>query len=112
MTKQQQILTAAAAITLLAIGGPAAATDNGKLAFDSEVKSCVAEVGNHANYNDAIRVLHTVVKVKRTRIGYVFTIDTSAFTYSDEIAVREYASYCVARGEETPVKFKIDEVSG
>ena len=112
MIKQQQILAATAAITLLTIGGPAAASDNGNLAYDSEVKSCVAEVGDHANYNDAIRVRHAVVKIKSTFIGYVFTIDTSVFTDSDEIAVREYASYCVARGNDKPVKFRIAEVSG
>ena len=118
MINRQQILITAAAITLLTIGGPTAASDNGKLAFDSEVQSCVAEIGNHANYNDASRVLHIVVKVKRRPgigprlgIGYVFTIDTSVFTDSDEIAVREYASYCVARGDETLVKFRIDEIS-
>ncbi len=113
MINRQQLLTAATAITLLTIGGPVAASDNGKLAYESEVRSCVAEVGKHANYNDATRVRHTVVKVKpRTGIGYVFTIDTSVFTDSDEIAVREYASYCVARGDQTPVKFKIEKVSG
>ncbi len=112
MTKQQQILTAAAAITLLAIGGPAAATDNGKLAYDSALKSCIAEVGDHANYDDANRVLHMVVKTKNTFVGYVLTIDTSVFTNSDAIAVREYASYCVAKGDDKPVKFRIEEVSG
>ncbi len=111
MIKQQQILTVAAAITLLTIGGPASATDNDKLAYDSEVKSCVVEVGEHANYNDATRVRHTVVITKNTRIGYVFRIGTLVFTDSDEIAVREYASYCVAKGEDKPVKFRIDEIS-
>ena len=94
------------------IGGPAAASDNANMAFDSEVKSCVAEVGEHANYNDAIRVRHAVVKIKNTLIGYVLTIDTSVFTNSDEIAVRKYASYCVAKGDDKPVKFRIDEISG
>lgn len=112
MTKQQQILTAAATITLLIFGGPAAASDNVKLAYASEVKTCVTEVGDHVNYKDATRVRHTVIKRKRTRIGYVFTIDTSIFTDSYEIAVREYASYCVARGDDKPLKFRIDEISG
>ncbi len=111
MIKQQQILAVAAAITLLTIGGPAAATDNDKLAYDGEVKSCVAEVGEHANYNDAIRVRHTVVKVRNTGIGYVFRIGTTVFTGSDEIAVREYASYCVAKGDDKLVKFRISEIS-
>ena len=119
MFDRQRILTAATAITLLVFGGNAAASDNDKLEYDSEVKSCVAEVANHANYIDATRVQHLVVKVKRQPgigprigIGYVFTINTSVFTDSDDIAVREYASYCVARGNDTLVKFRIDEVSG
>ena len=111
MIKQQQILTVAAAITLLAIGGPAAASDNGKLAYASEIYTCVAEIGDHANYDDATRALHTVVMTKKTLIGYVFTIDTSVYTESDDIAVREYASYCVARGDDRLVKFRIREIS-
>ena len=119
MFDRQRILTTATAITLLVFGGNAAASDNDKLEYDSEVKSCVAEVANHANYSDATRVQHLVVKVKRQPcigprigIGYVFTINTSVFTDSDENAVREYASYCVARGNDTLVNFRIDEVSG
>ena len=118
MINRHKLFTAATAITLLVFGGNAAASDNGKLAYDREIKSCVAEVGNHANYNDATRVQHLVVKVKRQPgigprigIGYVFTINTSVFTDSDEIAIREYASYCVARGDDKPVKFRIDEIS-
>lgn len=112
MISRPKILTAATAITLLVLGGTAAASDNGKLAYDSEVKSCIAEVGDRANYEDATRVQHTVIKRKRTRIGYVFTIATSVFTDSDDKATREYDSYCVARGDDTLVKFVIDEVSG
>ena len=111
MIKQQQILAVAAAITLLTIAGPAAASDNNKIAFEREVNSCIAEISDHANYNDATRVRHTVVKVKQTSIGYVFRIGTLVFTDSDEIAVREYASYCVARGDDKPVKFRIREIS-
>lgn len=111
MINRQQILTTAAAITLLTIGAPAAASDNGKLAYDNEVKSCVAEVGNYANYNDATRVQHTVVKIKNTFIGYVLTIDTDVFANSDEIAIREYASYCIAKGNDKPVKFRIRKIS-
>jgi len=111
MFKHQQLLTVATAITLFTIGGPASATDNEKLAYDSEVKSCIVEVGEHANYDDATRVRHTVVKIKNTTIGYVFRIGTSVFTDSDEIAVREYASYCVARDDDKPVKFRIADKS-
>ncbi len=112
MIKQQQILTVAAAITLFTIGGPVAASDNDNIKFAREVNSCIAEINDHANYNDATRVRHIVVAIKNTFIGYVLTIDTDVFTQSDEIAVREYASYCVAKGDDKPVKFRIDEISG
>ncbi len=97
MINQSQILTVAAAISLLTIGGPVAASDNGNIAFESEVNSCIAEINDHANYNDATRVRHIVVAIKNTFIGYVLTIDTDVFTKSDEIAIREYASYCIAK---------------
>lgn len=112
MLNRPQLLTAATAITLLVFGGNAVASDNAKIRYVSEINSCIAEVGEHANYDDATRVRHIVVVTKRTRIGYVFTIDTSVFIESDKDAIREYASYCVARGESSPVKFKIDEVTG
>ena len=111
MINRPQLLTAAATITLLIFGGPAAASDNIKPAYASEVKTCIAEVGDHANYEGATRVLHMVVIKKRPVIGYVFTIDTSVYTKSDDTAVREYASYCVSRGDDKLVKFRIDETS-
>ena len=111
MINRPQILTAATAITLLFFAGTAAASGIGKLAYASEIKSCIAEVGERANYEDASVVRHMVVLKKQTGIGYVFTIDTSVFTDSDETAVRQYASYCVAQDDDTPVKFRIAEVS-
>ena len=112
MSKKQQILSAATAITLFAIAAPAAAGDISDEPYRSEIKSCIAEVANNANYADATRVRHTVIEKRRSRRGYVYTIDTSVFTDSDDLATREYASYCIARGEDTLVKFTIDEVAG
>ena len=111
MINRQQILTTAAVISLLTIGTPAAASDNDRLAYDNEVKSCVAKVGDNANYNDATRVLHNVVKDRNTFSGYVFTIDTDVFANSDEMAIRKYASYCLAKGDDNVVKFRIHEIS-
>jgi hypothetical protein len=112
MINRSQILTAATALTLLFFAGTAAASGIGKLTYASEIKSCIAEVGERANYEDASIVRHMVVLKKQTGIGYVFTIDTSVFTDSDETAVRRYASYCVARDDDTPVKFRISQISG
>ena len=112
MTKRPQILSAATAITLLAFGGTATASDNDKLEFASEIKTCIAEVADHANYEAATYVRHTVINKRRSRRGYVFTIDTSVYADFNDDAIRKYASFCIARGENKLVKFTIDEVSG
>jgi hypothetical protein len=112
MNKRQQILSAATAITLFAIAAPATADELNEVRHRSEIKSCIAEVANNANYEDATRVRHMVVEKRRSRRGLVYTIDTSVFTDSDDLAAREYASYCIARGEDKLVKFTIDQVSG
>ncbi len=111
MINRPQVLTAAATIILLIFGGSAAASDNATLTYASGIKTCIAEVADHANYEGAIRVLHIVVSEKRTRLRYMFPIDTFVYTESDDTAARKYASHCVARGGDRLVKFRIDEVS-
>ncbi len=111
MNKRPQILTAATAITLLAFGGTATASDNAKTRYASEMDTCIAEIAGHANYDEAIRVRHTVFVTKRLRRGYEFSIDTSVFVKDDQDAIREYASYCFAQGKNTLIKFNIDEVT-
>ena len=106
MIKKQLILAAAAAITFASFGGAASAADS-KAEYADEVHSCVAEIGRHANYDEATRVRHTVDIVRETRLRYVFTIETSVFTDSDVTAEREYTAYCVARGSGEPLKFRI-----
>ena len=100
-----------AAVSIFLIGGQAFASEQGKFAYYTEINSCIAEVGAKANYDDAVRIRHTVVRVKRIRMGHVFTIDTAVFVEADGDAIREYASYCVVRGTKKPVKFDISETS-
>ncbi len=110
MINRQQILTAVT-IILLASGGVASASYSDKLVRGDELKSCIAEISSHANYIDSTSILHVVTKMKRTRSGYVYTIGTSVFTDPDETAAREYSSYCVARGDDKLVKFRIREIN-
>lgn len=110
MTNRKQMLTAAA-LSLLTFGAAAAGSRNFNFPYDKEVTACVAEVKERANYNDARRVQHRIVKERLSDLGYVFTINTSVFTNSTEIATREYTSYCVARGDKKPLRFEINELS-
>lgn len=112
MTKRQQLTTAATSLFLFLSGGAATAADDAGISFAREVDTCIAQVNEHADYNDATRVRHTVVEIKNTFAGYVLAIDTDVFADSGEVAVREYASYCVAKGASKPKRFSIDKVSG
>jgi hypothetical protein len=112
MNNRQPFLAVTAAIALLTVGASAAASGNGEVKFDREVESCISEVIDQANLDDAIRVRHLIVNVKNSTSGYVFKINTSIFVEADDKAIREYASYCVAKGDDKPVKFRIDKVSG
>ena len=109
MTKRNKLMTSGlAALSLFVLGGQASASD--AIAFNSEIQSCVDAVGVHANYSDASRVQHTVVKAERAFLGYALTIDTAVFAASDDVAIRSYATYCVANGRNKPLKFRISEV--
>lgn len=97
---------AATAVSVVGLALPAAADDDA-LTFAAEVNSCVAAVDSHLDLGDAARVRHFVINSKQTGIGYVLTIETTVFGVASE---RKYATYCVAKGDNEPVKFRIDEL--
>jgi hypothetical protein len=94
----------AAALALGATSSVAVGAE--KLAFAEEVDSCVAAVTSHLNLDRATRVRHLVSTARRTGIGYVLTIETAVFSDSYE---KKYEAYCVANGDNVPLKFRIEE---
>ena len=96
-----------AAMVLLA--GQASAKGHQWSEIDAEIKSCVATVGEHANYDDASMVRHAVVDVKERVVGYKLTIETSIYDESGATAIREYATSCVVNGNFAPLQFSINE---
>ena len=109
MSKKSKLATFAA-IAVLGLSSQAGAATVDEIKYDSEVKACVAEIQGHVNYDDASRVHHDVVLVKRKLVGYVMKIDTSIYTESADDATREYATYCVVNGNHKPMKFEISEI--
>lgn len=106
MMKSKQLATLVLAASLgLALHASAATVDEVK--YDNEVRSCVAEIGNHVNYDGASRVRHDVTLVKPKLVGYVMKIDTTIYAESAEAAPREYATFCVVNGNNKPLKFEI-----
>lgn len=103
---KQVTLIAMAALGFMSYAG-AASVDEVK--YESEVRSCIAEIRNHVGYEDASHVRHDVVLVKPKLVGYVMKIDTAIYTETAEGPAREYATYCVVNGNHKPLKFEISE---
>ena len=110
MNIRKQLINATAAL-FLATGAATAWGDEGP-AFEDEMKTCLAAVSNHIDFEHATRVRHDVVELKNTYVGYVLEIDTRVFEDSSDSASRVYSAYCVAKGSGEPRNFRIHEVTG
>ncbi len=75
------------------------------------VESCVAEIGEHADYSNAGRVRHVVVNTGRRLRAYKLRIETKVFGAEDDEVIREYTTKCVVYGDNKPVTFRIREIS-
>ena len=76
---------------------------------ESTVKQCVAEVAEHANYEDAGRIRHVVDSKERRLSGHKLIIDTTVFAIDGSEVIREYVTVCsVSDGAELR-QFKIKE---
>ncbi len=75
----------------------------------STVDTCVAEISDHADYTDAVRVLHEVESKQRRTVGHILKIDTYVYGAVDGALLREYKSTCAVAKGPKPVKFRIEE---
>jgi len=100
-------------MTAVAIGStPGLAHDSSNVArsMDYEIGMCVAEVGKHADYDSARRVVHKVVDVEQKNLAEQrIQIETLVYTAEGDAWTREYASRCVTRGALKVVSFEIEE---
>jgi len=101
-------ILSAAALFVFA-GQASAAQGSWQQEIETEINSCVAAIADHANYDDATRVRHSVVGVKERTVGYKLTIETSIYSDDGDTAIREYATSCVVNGNNAPMKFSISE---
>ena len=107
----------AAVSTSLAIAGLVitssafALPENSEQPPESSIQQCVAEIGEHANYNSASRVRHVVDFKERRFSGHKFYIDTTVFGIDGSEVIREYATVCSVSDEAETKRFKIKEKS-
>ena len=97
-----------AALALFALSAPAAAGFY-EMAPSKDVDMCVAEIQNSADYTGANRVRHVVESSKRRTVGYSLAINTTVYSESDGLPIREYKAVCIVTGGVTPLKFSIEE---
>ena len=76
-----------------------------------EIRACIAEIDDRADYSDASRVRHRVEVMKRRAVGYKLSIETAVYAGEGADTIREYATSCVAFGGAEPVRFRIAETA-
>jgi hypothetical protein len=92
-------------IAITALSTPVFAGSTSAPAYSAEIDSCIAEFASHVDVSEAERVRYVVTKSKRSRLGYALKFNTSVFLSGAE---SYYSVYCVAKGDNTPVKFRIE----
>ncbi len=78
---------------------------------ESSIQSCVAQIGEQANYDNAGRVHHEVETTDRRVSGHKMNIKTTVYDLDSGAAIREYATICAVSGQSETKKFKIREKS-
>ena len=73
------------------------------------IESCVAEIGGHADYSDAGRVLHELEATDRRSLAHKLTFNTKVYGGSGDEVIREYATKCIVYGDDKPIYFEIVE---
>ncbi|MDH3612207.1 MAG: hypothetical protein OEU90_06875 [Gammaproteobacteria bacterium] len=105
------VASSLAVIGLFVFANPASATDLADIGLENEVNACVAEVREHADFADAVRVRHDIVAIERRTVGYTLNISTSVYGKADREAIRAYATTCVVNGDNKPLRFTINAKS-
>jgi len=112
MSNRRNTVASSIAIAgLFIFANPANATDLADIGLENEVNACVAEVRDHADLTDAVRLRHDVVAIERRIVGYTLNISTSVYGAADADAIRAYTATCVVNGDNKPLRFTISQKS-
>jgi len=77
---------------------------------DKQIQTCVAEIGRHADYDDASRVVHWVVSLQQKNlVELTIKIETAVYGQAGEEIARGYTASCVTGTMGDLVKFRFNE---
>jgi len=107
--RSKLLILAVAVATTPVFAAPLAGTAFEQAQIEMEIQSCLAEVGSHADYEGATRVLHEVTVSPRRSLGHRLDIRTSIYAGNGEDVIRAYTTRCLAYRDNSPAKFRISE---
>ena len=102
------VLLAVSLVSVPAIASPLGGSIFEQAEIDMEVRSCLARVGDHANYEGAAQVRHEVTVSPRRSVGHRLDIRTSIYSDDGDNLLRAYTTRCFAYRDNEPVRFRID----
>lgn len=110
MINRSTLLTLAVSLAAVPVfAAPVTGNKYEQAELDQEIRSCIDELGNHADYTDANQVRHEIVVTKRRTLGHKLKIQTSVYTDSADSAIRAYTTTCVVYRDNKPVRIKVSE---
>ncbi len=83
----------------------------GQQRTDEQIQTCVAEIGKHANYSNASRVIHRVTELdQKNLIELEIRVETFVYGRDDTAAVTAYSASCTTETMGDLVNFRISAV--
>ena len=114
MTGQAKSILSLTSVVLLGVTltcDASAETAWGQQRTDEQIQTCVAEIGKHANYNNASRVIHRVTELdQKNLIELVIRVETSVYGLDDAAVITEYSASCTTETMGDLVNFRINAV--
>ena len=96
------------AMVLFGLGLCGNASAHGDARTNEQIETCVAAIGNRADYSDAQRVVHTVTRLRQRNYAELeIRVDTAVI---GEQEVREYATSCVTDTLGGVVRLRVNSV--
>ncbi len=79
---------------------------------NEHIQACVSEIGRHADYDNATRVVHQVVGLDQRNLEEMeINVETLVFLKSEGELAREYRVSCITGAMHDLVRFRIAAVA-
>ena len=115
MTTQPKALTSLLTLALFGFAllcDTSFASERALRAATPDIRTCVAEINRHADYTDALRVMHWVVGLEQRNIAELeIRIRTSVYVNKDTTVTKEYDTSCVTGALGNLVRFHFDSAA-